>query len=448
MQRLAELLLVKGDSANNDHENPIIWTGGRLFNAVPDSESDSDLESDSESTPRSNSRSKLDSDEVALDQQDGADLDRRERLNYRKVETAMMVTSTTSEKVAIAKSRITNWFSGLTTDQDSINLDEGNESSGVHINVIGGTKWPREFSRCVEELVYLSYRTDFPAIKPVEGGPMPKNVSSLFGLESSGFTSDVGWGCMIRSGQTLLANALLRVIPLDDVDRRKEAVSWFADDPGAPFSIHRFVHYGYISCGKAPGQWFGPSAVARCIKILCGQFPKCGLRVYVGGDAGDVYRENLMEIATNSGAELFTPTLVLLGMKLGIEKITPVYYDALKYVLALPQSVGIAGGRPSAAHYFYAYQNDNLFYLDPHFPRKALPYYSNVQEYNSSDFNSVHSNRIRYIGLQGMDPSMLIGFVITKMDDCNQWTHSLDDFQGRKFIHVSEKEPVYDNISF
>jgi hypothetical protein len=43
-------------------------------------------------------------------------------------------------------------------------------------------------------------------------------------------------------------------------------LSLFADDPEAPFSIHRFVEYGASACGKHPGEWFGPSATARCIE--------------------------------------------------------------------------------------------------------------------------------------------------------------------------------------
>lgn len=48
--------------------------------------------------------------------------------------------------------------------------------------------------------------------------------------------------------------------------REKELLSLFADDPDAPFSIHRFVEHGALACGKHPGEWFGPSATARCIR--------------------------------------------------------------------------------------------------------------------------------------------------------------------------------------
>lgn len=42
----------------------------------------------------------------------------------------------------------------------------------------------------------------------------------------------------------------------------------FADQPESPFSIHRFVQRGAESCGKYPGEWFGPSATARCIQYV------------------------------------------------------------------------------------------------------------------------------------------------------------------------------------
>jgi cysteine protease ATG4 len=49
-----------------------------------------------------------------------------------------------------------------------------------------------------------------------------------------------------------------------------------------------------------------------------------------------------MRIAT-AKADSFAPTLILLGVRLGIDRITPAYWEALKTALHLPQSIGIAG---------------------------------------------------------------------------------------------------------
>lgn len=66
------------------------------------------------------------------------------------------------------------------------------------------------------------------------------------------------------------------------------------------------------------------------------------LRVYITGDGSDVYQDNFMRIAKPNGND-FKPTLILVGTRLGIDKITPVYWEALKASLQLPQSMGIAG---------------------------------------------------------------------------------------------------------
>lgn len=66
------------------------------------------------------------------------------------------------------------------------------------------------------------------------------------------------------------------------------------------------------------------------------------LRVYSTGDGPDVYEDEFMKVAQPDG-EKFHPTLILVGTRLGIDKITPVYWEALIASLQLPQSVGIAG---------------------------------------------------------------------------------------------------------
>jgi len=45
----------------------------------------------------------------------------------------------------------------------------------------------------------------------------------------------------------------------------------------------------------------------------------------------------------------------------------------IQALFSFPQSVGVAGGRPSSSYYFVGTQGDSLFYLDPHFTRPAVP---------------------------------------------------------------------------
>ncbi|KAJ6583690.1 hypothetical protein B0H10DRAFT_2096751 [Mycena sp. CBHHK59/15] len=60
------------------------------------------------------------------------------------------------------------------------------------------------------------------------------------------------------------------------------------------------------------------------------------------------------------------PVLLLLGIRLGLDGVNPVYQETTK-------SVGVAGGRPSSAYCFVGVLGDGLFYLDPHHSRPAVP---------------------------------------------------------------------------
>lgn len=92
---------------------------------------------------------------------------------------------------------------------------EQEESSHVHVTRDEGDRgWPKDFLDDFESRLWFTYRSNFSAIKK---SPDPKALNAI-GLavrlrsqlvDHGGFTSDTGWGCMIRSGQSLLANALL-----------------------------------------------------------------------------------------------------------------------------------------------------------------------------------------------------------------------------------------------
>lgn len=77
-------------------------------------------------------------------------------------------------------------------------------------------------------------------------------------------------------------------------------------------------------------------------RALTNSYEPSGLRVYITGDGSDVYEDTFMSIAKPDGVA-FKPTLILVGTRLGLDKITPVYWEALKASLQMPQSIGIAG---------------------------------------------------------------------------------------------------------
>jgi len=144
---------------------------------------------------------------------------------------------------------------------------------------------------------------------------------------------------------------------------------------------------------------------------------------------------------SDSANSAIKPTLILVGIRLGPDRITPVYYEALKSSLTYPQSVGIAGGRPSSSHYFVGCQGDTFFYLDPHETRPALPFRSNPESYTEEEVASGHTRRLRSLKIGEMDPSMLIGFLIKDEGDWDDWKRRVGEVKGKAIVHVYEKEP-------
>jgi len=315
--------------------------------------------------------------------------------------------------------------------------------------------WPSDFVADVEAKLWLTYRSNFPPIAksadPKAAGAMSLSTRLKLLGNQGGFTSDTGWGCMIRSGQTLLANCLMLLETGRDwrrsgiADAELSILSLFADDPSAPFSIHRFVEHGAAACGKHPGEWFGPSATARCIQALTRTHHPGNLRVYVRPDDSDVYEDSLFSLARDAAGN-FQPTLILLGTRLGIDRVTPVYRSALSAALAMTQSVGIVGGRPSSSHYFIGTQGSYFFYLDPHTTRPALPC-----KPTADDCASCHTRRLRRIHIDEMDPSMLLGFLIRSEDEWKEWrkaisqhaTSDTPDVKAKPIIHIHDTEPQY-----
>jgi cysteine protease ATG4 len=435
----------------DDMSGTSIWLLGKEYKAIPpkpvtttDHDDVVEVESSADSHDHSEAASAPSTSEEAQQQQSGTSNNQTESQNSSSFEDAQLITG----------------------GEDTPSLSNDPSDRG----------WPIPFLDDFESRIWMTYRSNFPPIARSHDAGSESGLSWSVRLrnltEREGFSSDTGWGCMIRSGQSLLANALIMLhlgrewrrpgthtsrttspppLATDSsmeglpptAQHEASILSLFADSPSAPFSIHRFVHHGATSCGKHPGQWFGPSATASCIQALSAECASvAGLRVYVTPSASEVYDDKFRSIARASATDpTIKPTLILLGLRLGLDRITPVYHEALKSSLTYPQSIGIAGGRPSSSHYFIGCQGDLFFYLDPHETRQALPYHSAAQEYTEDEISTCHTRRLRGLRISEMDPSMLIGFLIKDESDWDDFKRRLRETKGKAIVNVFEKEP-------
>ncbi|KAJ8323177.1 Cysteine protease atg4 [Batrachochytrium dendrobatidis] len=257
--------------------------------------------------------------------------------------------------------------------------------------------------------LWMTYRKGFAAIKP------------------TGYTCDSGWGCMLRSGQMLVANALLfhelgRDWRLGDSNDRDTWLTYcsiltkFLDVNTSPYSIQRIATLG-IRFDKQIGEWFGPSTISQVLKVLVNDDQRISLKVHVSND-GVVYKNEINTILSATRDDGKTPAvLIMIPLRLGVETMNPVYYPGVKHCFAMSHCVGIAGGRPNSSLFFLGVDGDHLIYLDPHHLRPSVDS-RDITSYKMEDLLSYHCEKVRLLPIASMDPSLVIGF----------YCHSLKDF--------------------
>jgi cysteine protease ATG4 len=144
-------------------------------------------------------------------------------------------------------------------------------------------------------------------------------------------TTDAGWGCMIRTGQMMLSEALRQ-------HKRVKDIEMFMDVPGAPFGIHSICEEG-LKLNKLPGEWYGPQSIMHALHGINKSLKPVSRFKMVVCDDGNIFLDKIQK-KINKGNSVFLGV----PLRLGIDKITHEYLSSLKQVFNFESNLGIAGG--------------------------------------------------------------------------------------------------------
>ncbi|XP_077285248.1 autophagy-related 4a isoform X2 [Arctopsyche grandis] len=289
--------------------------------------------------------------------------------------------------------------------------------------------------RDVTSIIWLTYRKGFIPIG-----------------DEDGLTSDRGWGCMLRCGQMVLAQALVKV---------HMAASWiwtpetrdpiylkilhkFEERKQSPYSIHQIALMG-ASEGKEVGQWFGPNTVAQVLKKLVVYDNWSSLSIHVALD-NTVVKDDIRKLCTANHIDEWKPLLLIIPLRLGLNEINPIYVNGLKLCFQLPQSLGVIGGKPNQALYLIGCVGEEILYLDPHTTQKA-GYIENKLTSDQRDIDATyHCKFASRIPILAMDPSVAVCFLCHTKSEFDDLCLNLESGvmkEGQPLFEMCEERPLH-----
>jgi len=311
-----------------------------------------------------------------------------------------------------------------------------------------------ELKKHIRSLFRFTYRKDFVTLHPYN------------------ITSDTGWGCMLRSAQMLIGYVFRRhylgkdwrlpcdsegVILLDKIRSNKiycDIIKWFTDYLGVEYyySIQHLVQGG-MKHDMLPGEWFGPNTAAIVLKDMATlQRARYGgtLEVIVANSSVIYISEiekKVCPTATSSDATLpsdskydplyNTPevvekpwecaVLLCVPLMLGLQESSSVYFAEVLKLFQSKYFVGLLGGRPRYANYYFGCRELDLYGLDPHVtytnPGLGEPFPSDEH------LQQIHTNVYEVLPIHKLDPSVVISFYFRDRIEFNEF---YNDYKKRQ----------------
>jgi cysteine protease ATG4 len=282
------------------------------------------------------------------------------------------------------------------------------------------------------------------------------------------FTSDSGWGCMLRSSQMIFSRALYlyyyKKLKYDKIVSLLLVLNLFYDNPFnfekmpdnftyfmnyflkmkfeedkqkfvyihkifPPFSIQSICYFSEIYKKKA-GDWFSDINMVNIFKLISENYNVFNNEIKIitclsSLNLMDVLKEGFEKVENIKNEEekkdyffhenvyyKFSKVLIIfISVRIGLNVINEMYYSGIRKLFTCKQNIGIIGGESFKAHYFIGYNKDgNLLFLDPHITKESFNN-NEINDYNNL-INDYLVKNIHQLKISQMTTAFTIGFFI------------------------------------
>jgi len=141
-----------------------------------------------------------------------------------------------------------------------------------------------------------------------------------------------------------------------------------------------------------------------------------------------------------SNLETWKSLLIVIPLRLGLDRFNHIYVSTIQEIFKFPQSMGILGGKPRSSFYFVGCQDDDVFYLDPHLLQPTI---SPKEQGISPTYHCPVPKRMKIVDI---DPSLALAFYCKTEDDfvsfCDR-SRDLSKLTGQTIYNIEKKTPDY-----
>ena len=352
---------------------------------------------------------------------------------------------------------IKNWKDNLLYNYIIFNSKFEMISAKIHLynkiyNTLNESEKLKFYEKC-SKIIMVTYRSKY---RP------QKNIKN-----NKEYTTDCGWGCMIRSSQMILCRALYKIIKYnlkqkdnliklvvpfimenylainekeyflmnDYLDKLKLFGKKDIVEIDPPFSIHKICILGE-KYGRTCGEWFSDYELPKIYDTINSAFniiPNLSIIHFnslvtlktilnrcfkeekaLNADNFSNNNEKMIKIEKNNYI-MEKIGLIFISNRLGLNNVSSCYYSSIKNLFSCKECIGFVGGKnnTNSASYFFGYYDNYLLYLDPHHNNLS------IKQLDDTNINTYINKTIYKLKLTSHKSAITIGFIFRNMKEFN-----------------------------